>query len=182
MSADLEFTSREAQALWRDFLKRLDWENRSLSKEERHEIQAEAAAHIQEALAAITSGNEADRLREALAQYGELPPAPPLWRRPLAIALHYGAILLIGTSGLFLPVLLHMAIMEMFNPAGVGLWINQSGDWALSYEVHPEPDEILGAWFSPAILIIIATATSVLYGVWQLALAPNGPVARWMKD
>ncbi|MAK63773.1 MAG: hypothetical protein CMF75_03365 [Maricaulis sp.] len=182
MDVTLEFSTPEARHLWSDFLRRLDWSNRHLPRAEREDAQAEAMAHMAELIAISTQETEADRLRDALSRFGALPSPPPVWRAPLAIGLHYLAIMIIGATGLVLLILLHMVVMELFNPAGVGLYL-YPGDPVptLSYENQPDAEEVLGGWFIPAMLLIILATGAALYGLWRLTLAPTGPVSRWMK-
>lgn len=182
MDVTVDFETSEARRLWSDFLKRLDWSNRHLSRSERQDAKAEATAHMAELIAHSKLETEAERLREALSRFGTLPSPPPAWRQPLAIGLHYLAIMVIGATGLVLLTLLHMTVMELFNPAGVGLYV-YPGDPVptLSYESQPGAREVLGSWFIPALLAIILTVSAGLYGLWRIALAPTGPVSRWMK-
>lgn len=182
MHLTVEFTTLEARRLWTDFLKRLDWSNRHLAGPERQEANAEAIAHIAEHLAASDLENETDRLREALNRFGVLPAPPPGWRKPLAIGLHYLAIMVIGASGLVILTLLHMTVMEVFNPTSVGLYMYpEDRVLTLSYETQTGARELLGAWFIPTLLSVSALAGAGLYGLWRVALSPDGPVSRWMK-
>lgn len=182
MTGVLTFTTAAARLLWQDFLRRLDWANRDLDAAERAEIRAEAATHIRDAMEGLTEGDELSRLQAAIASYGDLPAAPPAWRRPAATGLHYGSILALGVAGVFVLIFLHMAVMEVFHPQAVGLWRYAGGDWALSYEAQEGAEEVLGAWFIPAILSVCALASALLYALWRFAVAPTGPVSRWMKD
>ena len=122
MTGALTFSTPQARRLWADFQRRLDWANRELDLADRADISAEAAAHIRDAMAGLTESDELMRLEASIAGYGELPAAPPAWRRPAAILLHYGSILAIGVIGVFVLVLLHMAVMEVLNAQAVGLW------------------------------------------------------------
>ncbi|WP_203295012.1 hypothetical protein [Maricaulis parjimensis] len=182
MQINVEFETHEARRLWADFLKRLDWSNRHLPSADRSEARDEAIAHMAELLAASPIEDETDKLRDALQRFGPLPAPPPVWRKPLAVALHYLAIMTIGASGLVLLILLHMTVMEAFNPGEVGLYV-YPGDGlpTLSYETQSGAREILGAGFIPVMLAIIAAGSAALFGLWRLALAPEGPVSRWMK-
>jgi hypothetical protein len=183
MQPDLELETPEARRIWKDFLRRLDRSNRALSEQEREEARAEAIAHIAELLAEETGDDEADRLRKALARFGLPPALPPLWRKPLAHMLHYFAIMVMGAGGLVVLALLHMAVMEVFNPAGVGLYL-YPGDAGitLSYENQAGARELLGGWFIPAILSVSLLAVGGLFGLWRLALCPSGPISRWMRS
>lgn len=182
MRMTLELTTAEARRLWTDFLRRLDWSNRDLPGPEREEAKAEVIAHIAEDMAALDLPDEVERLREALDRFGIPPAPPPAWRKPLAIVLHYLAIMVMGASGLVILILLHMTLMEALNPAAVGLYI-YPGDTVLtlSYENQAGAREILGAWFIPAMLVVSAFGSAALYGLWKLALSPTGPVSRWMR-
>lgn len=182
MTTTLALTTDEARRLWQDFQRRLNWANRALDAAERAEICAEAATHIRDAMQELTEGDEFTRLQAAIASYGDLPPAPPGWRRPAASVLHYASILTLGVAGVFVLILLHMAVMEMFHPQGVGLWHYAAGDWSLSYEAQDGAEEVLGAWFIPAVLGLCAIASALLYALWRFAVAPAGPVSRWMKE
>lgn len=182
MTGVLTFTTPQARRLWLNFLRRLDWANRELNIAERADIRAEAATHIRDAMEGLSEGDELSRLQAAISSFGDLPAAPPAWRRPAAVVLHYGSILVLGVAGIFVLILLHMAIMEVFDPQGVGLWHYAEGDWALSYEVQEGANEVLGAWFIPAMLTLCSLASALLYTLWRFAVAPSGPVSRWMKD
>lgn len=181
MSNGVEWESAEAQTLWNDFLRRLDWANRTLPPDERADARAEATAHIRDAVVSDADGPEQERLSRALARFGALPAPPPVWRRPVAIALHYLAIMVVGVSGLVLLFLLHMTVMELVNPAGVGLWLYPEDGFTLSYEAQPGAREILGGFFIPVMLAILAISGGLLLGLWRVALSPDGPVSRWMK-
>ena len=182
MTTDLRLTTKAARTLWQRFLKRLDWSNRSLGPDERAEARAEAAAHMREAMGETTAETEAGQLAQAIAGYGELPSPPPAWRRPAAHMAHYLAIMVIGATGLVVLVFLHMAVMEIFNPAGVGLWLYPGENGlTLSYEVQPGAREALGAAFIPVMLAVDAVLLAAIYGLWRFALSPRGPVSRWMR-
>lgn len=182
MTGVLTFSTPQADRLWQDFQRRLDWVNRNLDAAERADLRAEAAAHIRDAMAELTEGDELSRLQAAIAGYGDLPAAPPAWRQPAATVLHYGSILALGVAGIFVLIFLHMAVMEVLDAQAVGLWHFASGDWALSYEAQPDAVEVLGAWFIPAILSLCVLASALLYALWRFAVAPTGPVSGWMKD
>lgn len=182
MTGVLTFSTPQARRLWQEFQRRLDWANRDLDVAERAEIRAEAATHIRDAMEGLTEGDELARLQAAIAGYGELPAAPPAWRRPAATILHYGSILALGVAGVFVLILLHMAVMEVLNAQAVGLWRFAGGDWALSYEAQDGAEEVLGAWFIPAILSACALTSALLYALWRFAVAPGGAVSAWMKD
>tara|TARA_R110000868_G_scaffold120773_7_gene320677 strand:+ start:11257 stop:11805 length:549 start_codon:yes stop_codon:yes gene_type:complete len=182
MTDSLTLSTPEAHRLWQDFQRRLNWANRDLDASDRGDISAEAATHIRDAMAAMGAGDELTRLQAAISDYGDLPAAPPVWRQPAAIMLHYGSILALGVAGIFVLIFLHMAVMEVFNAQGVGLWQYASGDWALSYEAQAEAVEVLGGWFIPAMLTLCACVSALLYALWRFAVAPGGPVSRWMKD
>jgi hypothetical protein len=182
MTNGLAITTHEARRQWQDFQRRLEWANRDQDATDRADIRAEAATHIRDAMEAQTEGDEVTRLTAAMESYGTLPPAPPAWRQPLAVILHYGSILVLGVCGVFVLILLHMAVMEIFFPQAVGLWQHSQGDWSLSYEAQEGAEEILGAWFIPSILLFCAFASALLYALWRFAVAPAGPVSRWMKD
>lgn len=186
MTANLEFQTPEANWIWHGFLRRLDWSNRDLTPEEKEEARAEVAVHIRDAMAELNdgddTGDEFTHLEMAIGSYGLLVDAPPAWRKPLAIGLHYCSILVIGVVGVFVLIFLHMAVMEIFNPEGVGLWIYSSGGFALSYEVQSGATEILGAWFIPTMLGVIGVSVGALYLLWRFALAPSGTVIRWMES
>jgi hypothetical protein len=181
MTGNLTLSTPGARRLWQDFLRRLNWVNRDLDAADRADISAEAATHIRDAMEGLAEGDELTRLQAAITGYGELPAAPPVWRQPAAIILHYGSILALGVAGIFVLILLHMAVMEVFYPQAVGLWHYRQGDWALSYEAQEGAGEVLGAWFIPAILSLCAAASALLYTLWRFAVAPSGPVSRWMK-
>jgi len=182
MTGVLTFSTPQARRLWHDFQRRLDWANRELDAAERAEIRAEAATHIRDAMAELSEGDELTRLQAAIAGYGDLDAAPPAWRQPAAVMLHYGSILALGVVGVFVLILLHMAVMEVFYPQAVGLWRYDGGGWALSYEAQDGATEMLGAWFIPAIVSACAATSALLYALWRFAVAPTGPVSRWMKD
>ncbi len=182
MTTDLDLVSDEARRIWRRFIRRLDWSNRELTAEDRAEARADAAAHMREALGETRAEDEADRLLAAIAEFGDPPAPPPVWRKPAAIVGHYCSIMVIGATGLVVLALLHMAVMELFNPAGVGLWV-YPGDagFTLSYEAQQGAHEILGAGFIPLMLALCAILSAGIYGLWRFALSPRGPVAGWMK-
>ncbi|RKQ94240.1 hypothetical protein [Maricaulis maris] len=182
MTTDLVLVTEAARTLWRRFLKRLDWSNRTLGPDERAEARAEAAAHMREAMGETTAETEAGQLADAIAGFGDLPAPPPAWRQPVAHLVHYLAIMVIGATGLMVLVFFHMAVMEIFNPDGVGLWLypDEVG-LTLSYEVQPGAREALGAAFIPVMLLVNAVLIAAIYGLWRLALSPRGPVSRWMR-
>ncbi|WP_417488353.1 hypothetical protein [Maricaulis sp.] len=182
MRMTLELTTAEARRLWADFLRRLDWANRELGTEDRAEARAEAAAHMREAMGDARADDEVDRLLAAIAEFGDPPAPPPVWLKPAAVIGHYLSIMVIGVTGLIVLVFAHMAIMEIINPAGVGLWVYPDDSaLTLSYEAQPGADEILGAGFIPVMLAVCAVLSGAIYGLWRFALSPRGPVAGWMK-
>jgi hypothetical protein len=177
----MQFDTDAARQAWTRFRRNLNWANRSLPHEDQQEALAEASAHIRDAMA-TGHGDELARLTAAISGFGPLTVAPPVWQLPLAVTLHYAAILVIGVTGFCLTILMHMGIMDLINPDAVGLWIYTEGDWALSYEAQPAAREILGFWFLPAIIATISIIGGGLYALWRVALAPGGPVARWLKQ
>lgn len=181
MTGALTFSTPQARRTWADFQRRLDWANRELTPADRADIAAEVAAHICDAMARFTEGDELMRLQASIAGYGELPAAPPVWRRPAATMVHYGSILAIGVIGVFVLVLLHMTAMEVLNAQSVGLWHFADGDWALSYEAQADANEVLGGWFIPAVLSLCALTSALLYKLWRFAIAPGGLISSWMK-
>jgi hypothetical protein len=175
----MQFETETARKTWSRFERDLNWSNRNLPAAEQREALAEASAHIRDTMIG-QQGDEHDRLTNAIKGFGDLPEAPPVWRMPLAVALHYAAILVIGVIGLFLTLLLHMAVMDVFQPDQVGLWIYEGGSFSLSYEAQSDAREVLGWSFAPIILLVTSITGAGLYGIWRLALAPSGPVSRWM--
>ena len=182
MTSGLDFQDIESRRRWAEFLRRLDYRHRGLPAAERAELRAEAEAHIRDAMAEMGPGAEVERLDAALRSYGDLPAAPPVWRKPAAMLGHYAGILVIGMMGLTALALLHIGVMDWFDPAGVGLWVYPDGDWSLSYEAQPGAEERLGAWFSPVMLAASALLAGVIYGLWRSCVAPASPLARWMRD
>ncbi len=148
----------------------------------RAEMRAEGATKMHDALAEVSEGDEFTRVQTAIAGYGDLAAAPPVWRGPAAIMLNYGCILALGVVGVFVLILLHMAVLDIFYPQAVGLWRYDGGGWSLSYEVQAGAEEVLGAWFIPAILTTCAATSALLYALWRFAVAPTGAVSRWMKE
>ncbi|WP_417496913.1 hypothetical protein [Maricaulis sp.] len=182
MTGALTLSTPEARRLWQNFQRRLDRANREIDAADRADISAEAATHIRDAMEALSEGDELTRLQAAIASYGDLPAAPPVWRQPVAIVLHYGSILALGVAGIFVLVFLHMTVMEVFTPQGVGLWHHGQGDWSLSYGAQEGATEVLGGWFIPAMLTLCACVSALLYALWRFSVAPGGPVSRWMRD
>ncbi|WP_323761690.1 hypothetical protein [Maricaulis sp.] len=182
MTTDLDLLGDDAKRIWRQFLRRLDWANRNLAAEDRAEARAEAAAHMREAMGDARAEGEAERLLAAIAEFGDPPAPPPVWRKPAAIVGHYCSIMVIGATGLVVLALLHMAVMEIFNPAGVGVWVfpDEAG-FTLSYEAQQGAEEVLGAGFIPVMLALCAILGGAIYGLWRFALSPRGPVAGWMR-
>lgn len=181
MTDFLPLETETARRRLAEFRRSLAWRDRGLSEPEREEARLEAEAHLAEAFAAA-QGEESDRLEAAIAAFGDLPDAPPAWRKPLAIVLHYGALPVIGVVGLFVLALLHMAAMDVLNPSQVGLWVYPDGDFSLSYEAQEGAREVLGPGFAfAAIGLSIGLGWSLLL-LWRFAVSPSGQVARWMQD
>ncbi len=181
MNKDMRFESAEADRLWRDFLRRLDWANRDLSNEERLEARTETAGHIQDAMEAMQHGDELNRLTTAIEDFGELVSPPPRWLKPIAVVLHYLSIMFIGVIGLFLLALAHMCVMEVLHSDSVGLWLYPDDGLTLSYEVQPGATEILGAWFIPTALACIAVLGGTLWTLWRVAVSSDGRIPRWIR-
>lgn len=179
---DLDLTTPEARRQWARFKRDLAFRDRNLPAADRDEALAETIAHIHDAFLAADGGTEASRLAAALTRFGPLEAAPPAWRKPLGVILHQAAILLIGITGFFVLALLHMAVMDLFNPEAVGLYIHAGGDFTLSYEVQPHSREVLGRWFAPAALGVSAVIGAGLFGIYRLAIASSGPVSGWIRQ
>ena len=179
-----DFLTLESEAARRrlaEFRRRLAWRDRALPAPEREDARLETEAHLAEAFNAA-QGEELNRLDAAVAAFGDLPDAPPAWRKPLAVALHYGALPVIGVFALFTLALLHMAVMDVFNPSGVGLWVYPDGDWSLSYEAQAGAREVLGRGFTFAAFGLSIGLGWSLFLLWRFAISPAGHVARWMKE
>ena len=158
----LDLQTAEARRLWADYRHRLAWRDRDLPALERAERLMEAEAHIAEAMSASGSGGEAERL--------EAPPSA--WRAPLHFALRYLAMTTAVICGLFALALLHMAVMEVFNPDAVGLYWHSGDGITLSYENQPGSRELLGAWFIPAALAAAAALLAIVAALYRL-LSPS---------
>lgn len=168
----LDLQTAEARRLWADYRHRLAWRDRDLPALERSERLMEAEAHIAEAMSASGSGGEAERLRAALQAFGRLEAPPSAWRAPLHFALRYLAMTTAVICGLFALALLHMAVMEVFNPDAVGLYWHPGDGVTLSYENQPGSRELLGAWFIPAALAAAAALLAIVAALYRL-LSPS---------
>jgi|GEM_PF-2473480 len=180
--ATLSLETQDAQKRWQAFCRDLQFRDRNLPKEDAADTLAEITAHVHDALAHAEGASELDRLNACLTAFGPIPAAPPTWRKPLAVMLHYLAIMVIGVTGLFLITLLHMGVMDIFNPDGVGLWVYANGEFSLSYEIQADAEEVAGVWFLPAILGVTAAISGLLFVLYRIAIAPQGRIAQWTRE
>ena len=172
----LDLQTGEARRLWSDYQRRLAWRDRDLPASERTERLLEAEAHISEAMSAASAGSEADQLRAALNAFGTLEPTPAVWQAPVQVALRYAGMSLAVICGFFALALLHMAVMEVFNPDAVGLYWRSGDGVSLSYEAQSGSRELLGVWFIPAALATAAVLLGVVAGLYRL-LSPSASSA-----
>lgn len=179
---DMDLKTPQARRLWARFKRDLAFRDRDLSAADRQEALAETVAHIHDAFLAAGGESEVSRLTAALHQFGPLEQAPPAWRKPLGIILHQAAILFIGIACFFVLALLHMAVMDLFNPDAVGLYIHGGGDFTLSYEAQPHSREVLGGWFAPAAIGVAAVIGTIVFVIHRLAIASSGPVSGWIRE
>lgn len=164
----IELNTADARRVWADYRRRLAWRDRHLSPTERAERLMEAEAHIGEAMSVSSGGSEADRLHDALAAFGSLEAPPPAWRAPVHFALRYAAMTVIVLCGLLALALLHMSVMEIFNPEAVGLYWRDGDGVTLSYEAQPGSRELLGGWFIPAAVAVSAGLIAIAAGLYRL--------------
>lgn len=162
MTRHIEFETAAARALWNDYRRRLAWRDRELPPAERAERLREAESHIIEAMAEDSGNSEVARLERALEAFGTIAAPPAAWQAPARMLASFIVITLIAVSGLLALSLLHMAVMEAFNPNEVGLYWRDGDGWTLSYEAQPDSREVLGAWFIPAALAIAALLGSLV--------------------
>jgi uncharacterized membrane protein len=168
------------QKLWKNFERELAHKLKPLPKEEREDIRLEILSHLYESASNGTGESEEVRLINAIERLGDpddyLTPlvADILLQQktkkgyPFAILesvlvtssrglLHMLIIMVLGFAYFHTMMIFVMAIMHIGNP-DVGLWLYDSGGYALSFEVQEGGVQWLPKWFSLIGIVVSLSA------------------------
>jgi uncharacterized membrane protein len=188
------FTQKQAQILWSEYMNQVGGLCGSLDRRQKADILAELKTHLLESYIQLDSGDEASRIAAAIAKLGDPEDFVPLWveerlldgaqpgstTRNLYFLLRRNALkgvqqftfsILVGFGYLLSFYFFLMAVMKIFFPDNVGLYLSPTGIPFLGYVDANEFREVLGYWLVP---IGLLTAVSL-----QLLL--NGLVKRWVS-
>jgi len=188
------FTQKEAQTIWTQYMRRVEGLCESLDNRQKADILAELKAHLLESYIRIGDGDEDSRISAAIAKLGHPEDFVPLWveerllegaqpgssTRNLYFLLRSNALrgvqqfafsMMVGFGYLMSFYFFIMAVMKVFYPENVGLYLSPSGIPFLGYVDADEFTEVLGYWLTP-----IGLATAIF-----LQFFLNHLVRRWVS-
>ena len=171
------FTSHVAQDLWVSYLDRVDALCGSLDLRQRTDIQMELKAHLLESYILLKDGDEATRISAAINKLGQPEEFIPLWvEERLLDGAQVGSSarnlvrlfkinvfksirqfvvsMLMGFGYLLSFFLFITAIMKLFFPQHIGLYISNTGIPIIGYVDSAEFTELLGYWLTPIGLVL----------------------------
>ena len=171
------FTSHVAQDLWVSYLDRVDALCGSLDLRQRTDIQMELKAHLLESYILLKDGDEATRISAAINKLGQPEEFIPLWvEERLLDGAQVGSSarnlvrlfkinvfkslrqfvvsMLMGFGYLLSFFLFITAIMKLFFPEHIGLYISNTGIPIIGYVDSDEFTELLGYWLTPIGLVL----------------------------
>lgn len=188
------FTQKEAQMLWSAYMHQVGGLCGSLDRRQQADILAELKAHLLESYIQIDSGDEASRISAAIAKLGQPEDFVPLWveerlldgaqpgstTRNLYFLLRRNALkgvqqfafsISVGFGYMLSFYFFIMAVMKVFFPVNVGLYLSPNGIPFLGYVDADEFREVMGYWLIPIGLLAAVSLQLVL----------NGLVKRWVS-
>ncbi len=171
------FTSHVAQDLWVSYLDRVDALCGSLDLRQRTDIQMELKAHLLESYILLKDGDEATRISAAINKLGQPEEFIPLWvEERLLDGAQVGSSarnlvrlfkinvfksirqfvvsMLMGFGYLLSFFLFITAIMKLFFPEHIGLYVSNTGIPIIGYVDSDEFTELLGYWLTPIGLVL----------------------------
>jgi len=166
------FTEEPAQQIWESYLKQVDALCSPLDARQRTDIQMELKAHLLESYVQLNEGDEVSRITAAIGKLGQPEEFIPLWveerllegarpgasTRNLFRLLRINALksmkqfvvsMLMGLGYLLSFYFFITAVMKLFYPEYVGLYITDSGWPFIGYVDAEGFTEILGYWLTP---------------------------------
>ena len=187
------FTQTQAQTLWSGYMHQVEGLCGSLDRRQKADILAELKAHLLESYVQLDNGDEETRLSAAIEKLGQPKDFVPLWveerlldgaqpgsttrnlyhllrRDALKGVQQFAFSILVGLGYLFSFYFFIMAVLKVFYPANVGLYLSPTGIPFLGYVDAYEFREVLGYWLIP---IGLVTAVSLQFFL-------NGLVKRWV--
>ena len=187
------FTQQQAQTIWSAYMRKVEGLCGSLDSRQKADILAELKAHLLESFIQLDDGDEETRISAAIAKLGKPEDFVPLWveerllegaqpgssTRNLFFLLRSNALrgvqqfaftMIVGFGYMMSFYFFIMAVMKVFFPQNVGLWLSPSGIPFMGYVDADEFREVLGYWLTP-----IGLVTAVL-----LQLFLNYLVRQWV--
>ena len=187
------FTQQQAQTIWSAYMRKVEGLCGSLDNRQKADILAELKAHLLESFIQLDDGDEETRISSAIAKLGKPEDFVPLWveerllegaqpgssTRNLFFLLRSNALrgvqqfaftMIVGFGYMMSFYFFIMAVMKVFFPQNVGLWLSPSGIPFMGYVDADEFREVLGYWLTP-----IGLVTAVL-----LQLFLNYLVRQWV--
>jgi hypothetical protein len=166
------FTEQRAQEIWESYLKQVDALCGLLNERQTTDIQMELKAHLLESYIQLTEGDETDRITAAIDRLGQPEEFIPLWVeerlldgvRPGASTVNLLRLLrinalksvkefivsmLMGFGYLLSFYFFIVAVMKLFYPQYVGLYVSDSGIPFIGYVDAQGFTELLGYWLTP---------------------------------
>ena len=187
------FTQKQAQMLWSGYMDQVGGLCGSLDRRQKADILAELKAHLLESYIQLDNGDEETRISAAIEKLGQPEEFVPLWveerlldgaqpgsttrnlysllrRNALTGVQQFAFSILVGLGYLLSFYFFIMAVMKVFFPVNVGLYLSPAGIPFLGYVDADEFREVLGYWLIPVGLVTAVT----------LQLLLNGLVKRWV--
>jgi hypothetical protein len=166
------FTEPSAQEIWTGYLKRVDALCGLLNRRQKADIQMEIKAHLLESYIQLDDGDEASRITIAINKLGQPEEFIPLWVedrllegaqpgssvRNLFYLLRINALksiqqfavsMMMGFGYLLSFYLFITAVMKLFYPDYIGLYLTKSGMPFIGYVDAQGFTEVLGYWLTP---------------------------------
>ena len=187
------FTQKQAQMLWAGYMHQVEGFCGSLGSRQKADILAELKTHLLESYIRLDDGDEETRLSAAIEKLGEPEDFVPLWveerlldgaqpgsttrnlyhllrRNALTGVQQFAFSIVVGLGYLLSFYFFIMAVLKVFFPVNVGLYLSPAGIPFLGYVDAYEFREVLGYWLIPIGLVMAVT----------LQLFLNGLVKRWV--
>ena len=171
------FTDQQAQQIWLDYLQQVEDLCGLLNHRQKSDIQMELKAHLLESYIQLNTGDEVSSIQSAIERLGHPAEFIPLWveERLLEGSLpgastknllklfkinaargirEFVFSMLVGFGYLFSFYFFIMAVMKVFFPQNIGVYLSSSNIPFIGYLDADGFTELLGYWFIPVGLFV----------------------------
>lgn len=170
------FMQKSAQQVWANYMGQVESLCGSLDKRQKVDILTELKAHLLESYIKFDGGDEESRISAAIAKLGQPQEFVPLWveerlldgaqpgtsTRNLYYLLKSNALkgvrqfafsMIVGLGYLLSFYFFLVAILKLFFPENIGLYVTPAGIPILGYVDVDEFREVMGNWLTPVGLV-----------------------------